>query len=237
MDESLLFGSVLRGLLGVRPKRSMRALRYITGTRGGLFGNPATLLTAAGLAWGVFDTLRQGTAAQGTQGGQFSPATAAPTAPGSAGSPVGSSDQTVVPPPIPGTPAASSQAVAPDVLRMIRLAISAAYADGVLNDHERAAIATQAQAAGAAEIVERELQAPQPLKDIVAGVTDPAQRATLYVLAFTILRADEQVSGAERIYLAQLANLLGLDPDTVASLEKDTGDRIDALGDQGQLGG
>ena len=45
------------------------------------------------------------------------------------------------------------------------------------------------------------------------------------------------MSGAERIYLAQLAHLLDLDPATVASLEKDTGDRIDALGDQGQLGG
>ena len=60
-------------------------------------------------------------------------------------------------------------------------------------------------------------------------MTDPAQRATLYVLAFTVLRADEQVTGAERIYLAQLAHLLGLDPATVQQLEKDTGERIDAL--------
>jgi uncharacterized membrane protein YebE (DUF533 family) len=119
----------------------------------------------------------------------------------------------------------------------VRLAISAAYADGTVSDKERAAITQQAQAAGSAEIVERELQYPRPLKSIVAGVTDQAQRATLYVLAFTIVRADEQVSGAERIYLAQLANLLGLDPDAVAALEKDTGERIDALGDQGQLGG
>jgi uncharacterized membrane protein YebE (DUF533 family) len=59
----------------------------------------------------------------------------------------------------------------------------------------------------------------------------------MYVLAFTVLRADEQLTGAERIYLAQLAHLLGLDPATVQRLEKDTGERIDALGDQGQLGG
>ena len=59
----------------------------------------------------------------------------------------------------------------------------------------------------------------------------------MYVLAFTILRADEQVTGSERIYLAQLANLLHLDRQTVDVLEKDTGDRIDALGDQGQPGG
>jgi uncharacterized membrane protein YebE (DUF533 family) len=77
----------------------------------------------------------------------------------------------------------------------------------------------------------------RPLAEIVAGVDEPAERATLYVLAYTVLRADEQVTGAERIYLAQLANLLGLDAATVARLETDTGQRIDALGDQGQLGG
>ena len=217
----------MRGLLGVRPKRSRRALRYIMGGRG-FFTNPATLLTAAGLAWGVFDTLKQ-TQSPGWVGASPAPAGAAP--------PSG-----VVPPPIPGsvTPAAAAPAAGPvsdDVLLLVRLAISAAYADGVVSDHERAAIMQQAQAAGAAEIVERELQYPRPLKEIVAGVTDQAQRATLYVLAFTVIRADEQVSGAERIYLAQLANLLGLDPGTVAALEKDTGERIDALGDQGQLGG
>ena len=78
---------------------------------------------------------------------------------------------------------------------------------------------------------------PRPLAEIVAGVTDPHERATLYVLAYTVLRADEHVTGAERIYLAQLANLLGLDAPTIAKLETDTGQRIDALGDQGQPGG
>ena len=217
MDENLLLGSVLRGLLGVRRKRAGRALRYITGGRGGLFSNPATLLTAAGLAWGVFDTLKQ-------NAGSAGPA-------GSGGSPV------MVPPPIPGPASGPGAPPSDDEIRMVRLAISAAYADGTLNEHERAAIVTHAQDAGASGIVDRELQAARPLKEIVAGVTDPGQRATLYVLAFTILRADEQLTGAERIYLAQLANLLGLDAQTVASLEKDTGERIDALGDQGQPGG
>jgi uncharacterized membrane protein YebE (DUF533 family) len=122
-------------------------------------------------------------------------------------------------------------------MRLVRLAVSAAGADGVMNEKERAAVLQQAQAAGVADVVERELQQRRPLAEIVAGVTDPTERATLYVLAFTVLRADEQVNGAERIYLAQLAHLLSLDPQTVQKLEKDTGERIDALGDQGQLGG
>ena len=33
-------------------------------------------------------------------------------------------------------------------------------------------------------------------------MTDPAVKKDLYVLAFAIVRADENVSGAERIYLA-----------------------------------
>jgi len=77
----------------------------------------------------------------------------------------------------------------------------------------------------------------RPLAEIVAGISDPAQRATLYVLAFTIVRADEQLTGSERIYLAQLAHLLGFDPAEAQQLEQDAGERIDALGDQGQLGG
>jgi uncharacterized membrane protein YebE (DUF533 family) len=124
-----------------------------------------------------------------------------------------------------------------DALRLVRLAISAASADGVMTEKERAVVLQQAQSAGVRDVVERELNHPRPLAEIVAGVTDQAERATLYVLAFTVLRADEQVTGAERIYLAQLAHLLTLDPATVQKLEKNAGERIEALGDQGQLGG
>ena len=53
----------------------------------------------------------------------------------------------------------------------------------------------------------------------------------LYILAFTIVRADESVSGAERIYLAQLAHRLGLDPAAVQALENDTSAKIDSQTD------
>jgi uncharacterized membrane protein YebE (DUF533 family) len=139
-------------------------------------------------------------------------------------------------PPLPGESAAAAEDDR-EALRVVRLAIAAANADGVMTEKERAAVLQQAQAAGVREVVERELSDPRPLAQIVAGVNDHGERATLYVLAFTILRADEQVTGAERIFLAQLAHLLNLDPATVQQLEKDTGERIDALGDQGQPGG
>ena len=111
---------------------------------------------------------------------------------------------------------------------MVRLAISAAYADGSVSDTERAAILDQAKTAGVGEIVEVEMQRPRPLAEIVSGVNDAAQRATLYVLAYTMVRGDEQPTGAERIYLAQLANLLGLDVATVQELEQKAAHRIDA---------
>ena len=96
-----------------------------------------------------------------------------------------------------------------------------------MSEAERAAIVEQAAASGASEVVAAELAQRRPLAEIVAGVADTAQRATLYVLAYTVLRADEQISGSERIYLAQLANLLGLSPQDVQRLEQGASERID----------
>jgi uncharacterized membrane protein YebE (DUF533 family) len=187
------------------------------------------MLTAAGLAWGVFETLQTGNAAStpgatpAADAGSFpSPASAAPA---------------TVPPPVPPvgagdtSAAVATTAYADDTMRIVRLAISAAHADGAMGDRERGAVVEEAKKAGVGDLIERELQSPRPLKEIVGGVTDPAAAATLYTLAFSIVRADEQVSGSERIYLAQLAHVLRLDPGQVQALEKGVADRIDAVGD------
>jgi uncharacterized membrane protein YebE (DUF533 family) len=135
-----------------------------------------------------------------------------------------------VPVPTPPLPNVSGEAatIPSDALRIVRLAIAAAHADGTLSDRDRTTIVEQARAAGAEHLVEQELANRSPLASIVTGITDPLQRATLYVLAFGIVRADESVSGAERIFLAQLANQLGLDPETVKKLEADAAKRIDS---------
>jgi len=214
MDEHMLLEGVLRGVFGGRGKRSRKALRYLTGRRGGSFVTPNTLLTAAGVAWGIFETL------QNQKAGQGSPVPAGTTGPS------GASTSTAGP--VPPLPDVGGAVVPVDALRMIRLAISAGSADGSLGEKERAAIGEQARAAGAGHLIEQELQQRRPLAGIVAGVSNPAERATLYVLAFGIIRADEAVSGAERIYLAQLAHLLGLDPETVTRLEHEASTRIDS---------
>jgi hypothetical protein len=266
MLPELLINGVLTGVLGGRRKRSRRALHFLTNGRGGgLWANPQTLLTAAGVAWGIFDTLQASpSASQGAGQPASGPNASQWWEPQAASAPSGPSDATQMrspvsvysdqdgmserrtpggPPPMPPTggaadrPSPQATASSDDTLRIVRLAISAAHADGAMNEQERAAIAEQLKKAGAGDLIERELASPLPLKEIVAGVTDPSTAATLYVLAFTILRADEQLTGAERIYLAQLAYLLHLERDTVDALEKDIGARIDAIGDPEHVGG
>ena len=84
-------------------------------------------------------------------------------------------------------------AVSPEVLRVLRLTLSAASADGVLSANERDAILAQARSVGAEAIVAPELEEPRLLAEIAGGVTDPRVREDLYTLAFSIVRADEQV--------------------------------------------
>jgi len=206
---------VLRGTLGRSGrKRARKATRFLTGNRG--FLSTSALIGMAGVAWGIYDTMKG--QAQGTV-----PAT--PTAP--------FPDTGSVPlpgaPPLPDIPpvAAAFDAALDPVARVIRLAVSAARADGTLSDQERALIMERAREAGLESAVEAELGQTRALADIVRGVTDPAMKKELYVLAFTIVRADETVSGAERIYLAQLAHQLGLDAASVTSLEAETSSRID----------
>ena len=222
MDPSDLVDGVLRSVLGGRRKRSRRALRFLgRGSRSvgrAAMTHPTALLTLAGLAWGIFDSLQNPSAAAPPPSPGGNPATP-PTGPGGAAS-------------TPPLPSAGGHAQPPgqmdDATRLIRLAVSAAQADGAMNEQERAAILAQARDAGVEPVVAAELGQTRPVAEIVAGVSDPAARATLYGLAFTVVRADEQVNGTERIYLASLAHLLGLDPPTVRTVEQGLETRIDA---------
>ena len=198
---------VLRGTLGRSGrKRARRATRFLTG-HGGFLGTSA-MIAAAGVAWGIYDTLKGQN--QGT-----------PMVPG-----VPAVPQV---PPVPTAALSGAIGAAIDPLaRIIQLAVSAAKADGQLTDQERAMIMDRAREAGLEAVVEGELSQTRQLADIVRGVADPAIKKDLYVLAFAIVRADEHVSGAERIYLAQLAHQLGLEPSAVQAIETETANKIDS---------
>lgn len=206
MDTSDILSIFLRGAMGSRGrKRARRALNFLGGHKG--FLTASTVLGAAGVAWGIYDSMQNR--------GETAPSAApAPTPAGTA----------VAPPPLP----TEDRGFPDEVLRVVRLAVSAARADGTLLPAERALILSHAREAGLDSVVEVELAAPRPLSEIVGGLTDQQRKRDLYVLAYTIVRADETVSGAERVYLAQLAHQLGLDPATVAKLESETGANIDA---------
>ncbi len=234
LDVEGLVGSVLRGVLGGKRKRSHGALRYLTNGQSSLL-NASTLLTVAGVAWGLWETAQRSSGSpSGPSGGGLAPAPS-PVSPGSGAvvpPPLPSNPTTPGPPPLPPTvtpplPAAVSTAP-PDVIRVLRLTLSAARADGTLAPHEREAILAQARAVGAEALVAPELDAPRPLSEIVAGAKDPRARQDLYTLAFTIVRADEQVSEVERTYLRELAQHLQLEPDIVAELEREAARRIGA---------
>jgi uncharacterized membrane protein YebE (DUF533 family) len=215
--SSILVRAVVDGVLSGGRKHSRKTRKYLGARSADIWSNPQTLLTAAGLAWGVYETL--GAAGpSGGHGGDVHPSTRPfPSAPPGAD-----------PPPLPRLEVEPDGPISAPALRLLRLAISAGNADGALSDRERTLILEQARAVDAEEVASRELGHPMSVRDIVADVSSTGDAATLYVLAFTILRADEQVTAPERVYLAQLAHLLQLDRATVDALERDTATRIDA---------
>ncbi len=233
LDVEGLVGSVLRGVLGGGRKKNRGALRYLTGGRSSLL-NASTLLAVAGVAWGLWETASKSAAATGTSSagssGGAPPSTPRPSASMPVVPPPLPSSAVIAPPPLPQSVAAplSTATVPPEVIRVLRLTLSAARADGTLAPHEREAILAQARAVGAESLVAPELDSPRPLSEIVAGATDARARQDLYTLAFTIVRADEQVSEVERGYLSELAQHLQLEPDIVAELEREAARRIGA---------
>jgi uncharacterized membrane protein YebE (DUF533 family) len=217
-----VLSTFLSGLLGGNGRKtSRRAQQFVTGESGLL--SASTLMAAAGVAWGVYDHLKS--SGSGGAGTSISSLLGMDTSSSLPLPAMGAS----TPPPLPATeraiPVSSLDA---NVARLILLAISAAGADGELVPQERAMILQHARAAGIESMVETELARPQPLSSITAGVEDETYRQDLYRLAFAIVRADETVNGAERIYLAQLANQLRLSPERVTRLEQDTASAIDA---------
>jgi len=236
MLGDLFLGSMIRSALGVRPKPSFGASRFLTGGMPGLgfgygprFGlgmNLGTLLGAAGIAWGAYEHFKDRTPSVMTtvEGGGFAASSAPPSASPAAPMPI-------VPPPLPSEAEPSDagpDATGPDALRrMVALTIAAARADGELGEEEYGRILESAREHGAEKLVQGELATKRTIQEIVAGATDPKFRADLYALAYGIVRADASVSPAERKWLRELAVALGLDSEAAAKIEQDTSDAID----------
>ncbi|TAJ01963.1 MAG: hypothetical protein EPO68_18445, partial [Planctomycetota bacterium] len=148
--------SLVNVALGMRGKRHKGASRYLTGGSHP-FLNANTLLGAAGLAVGLFETFRARQSAPapvhpGTTEVRTSAATASST---SASSPTAGTAPATQPPPIP--------AVDAGLTRLVRLTVSAARADGSLTAAERERCLTEARAGGVEDLMRAELDRQLPL--------------------------------------------------------------------------
>jgi uncharacterized membrane protein YebE (DUF533 family) len=221
----LLIGAALSS----RRKRHSHAFSYLTGAPsisrglgGGALRTAGVALGAAGLAYGAYQLLQSRRAGQRVTPGTTVVGGLPPEAP-DAGL------RAAEPPPLPGAATVADESrVSPDDLRMIRLTIAAARADGQLSDHERGTLLAGARQHGIEDVVRAEIERPAALAAIAGGVGDPIAREKLYQVAFGIVRADSNVTGSERVFLASLAAALGLDAAAVARLESESAGAIDA---------
>ena len=102
---------------------------------------------------------------------------------------------------------------------LLRAMITAAKADGNLDDKEKELITQQLaklNLGDSANLFLQELNNPVDIKAVAAGADSPAAAAEIYLISRAIVDLDND---QERNYMAQLAKELGLAPDLVAQLE------------------
>lgn len=208
-DAEKLLGKVLQEVMGSSKSHKKKKGSLLPGLTSG-----AGLMTAIGLGIGAYEILKEKKAPP-TPG----PAYGAPPPPPSAapnwGNPAPSPP--AAPPPIPmpvsaPPPAAEVSPSAQDLaLRLIRVMIAAAHADGTLDEEEEKVILARLKTVELSS-EERlffldELHQPKSIDELTAGITDPTIAKTLYMVAVTAIAID---SPGERAWLDQLAAALSL---------------------------
>jgi uncharacterized membrane protein YebE (DUF533 family) len=190
----------------------------------------AGLMTAIGLGVGAFEILKE---QQKTGASPAAGTTMPPPAPGQSSAPpppvpppVGQSQASPPPPPSQGAvddsvPKLDSEEIA---LRMIQVMIGAAHADGVLDDEEERAILDRLRGADLNNeekvFLLDELHQPKTVAQLTAGITDPSTAGVMYMIAVSAVKVDTE---AERAWLDSLGSALGLDRETMASIEEQGG--------------
>lgn len=225
-----MLGKMLSGVLG----SGMSAGKHGIGSSlTSQLASGAGLMTVIGLGVGAYEILK----------GQNTATTAAPPIP-PVQAPAGISIPPV--PPIPGqipavpapawtppaTPARPDSSFETDArpqveldgpalaFRMIQAMIAAAHADGCLDAEEEAKILEKLRKQGMSreekQVLLRELHAPRPIEQLVAGINDPAAAQMMYSIASLAIEIDTE---AERQWLDQLARALRISPTMQRFLE------------------
>lgn len=194
-DNPLAAGAIAAVLLGTG------AGRQVTGSVAKLGG----LAAIAGMAYQAYQQYQQGQQAPNQTAGQ--------------------PELLPAPTDTPFHPSQAPQGEDEFALTLVRGMISAAKADGHVDDEERAKIVGRLGLAGlgseAEAFLEQELRSPLNLDDLVASVKTEPQKVELYAASRMAVNADTR---AERGYLNLLAGRLGL-PDALV-------DQIDATVEQ-----
>jgi len=192
------------------------------------------LMTAIGLGVGAFEILKdqkeKSAAAQSAPPPPPGTPGAAPTPP----PPPGSNNTAPPPPPpgaastppVPGRQSAAGQPVQDLALRMIRVMIAAAHADGILDAAEEKAILDKMRGAelSAEEkmFLLDELHHPKTIAELTEGITDPATAKTMYMLAIAAIEIDTE---EERTWLNELGTSLSLSSEIMRFIEDQATDR------------
>ena len=197
--------------------------------------NPSSLIGLAGVAVAAYQIFKDHSSSQASAPRPVEPGTSVVDRSGRPLDTQGSGAHSTIVPPLPLLPPLPlvpplAQKVSDLPLRALRLMIAAARCDTQLGEEEMGRLASSAKDAGLENEMRAEWQSPRPLALILRGVSDAEQKRELYTLAFAILRADDEVNPAERVFLAQVASNLALTPEMTAKIERETALGIDQHG-------
>ncbi len=235
IDAERLLGKVLAGAMQGKVKKGKKRKRSSDNLVGSLVGGLASgkgLITAIGLGVGAYEILRQSSASAG--GGTPRPAAPPPPPPRPGVPPA-----TPMPPPLPSRNAAPIPPVPEPIaasgtvekrsnqeqelaIRLIRVMVAAAHADGRLDEQEEQRILEKLQEQGLSReerlFLLQELHAPKGIAELTAGLNGPMIAQTIYSLAVSTIVVD---TVEERQWLDQLAAALSLSPAMQQFIEQD----------------
>jgi len=225
-DVERLLGKMVGEVVGGSGKAS---------TMGGL-GAGSGLMTMIGLGVGAYEILKQQQGQKTQAGGMGQPPP--PPGAGSFGAgtppppPPGGMQTAPPPPPMPGgapatpppvasVPPVGSPGAAELAVRMIRVMVAAAHADGAMDAEEERAVLDRLRGAELTQeermFLLGELHQPRSLEELTAGISDPAVAKTMYMLAVAAIEIDTE---AERAWLNELARHLGISREMQSFIEE-----------------
>lgn len=231
INPEKLLGQLVGGMLGKQGKKGKKGRNDLMSS----LTSGAGLMTAIGLAVGAYEVLKD----KKTGGMAMPGASSSPPPP-----PLPSAGQAAFPPPpvppahhtstpsttagpvIPSASASESGELAAEEIarRMIQVMAAAANADGMMDEREEQAILDRLRGLDISQ-EERlylldELHHPKNVATLVAGISNPATARAMYTLACATIEIDTE---AERAWLDDLANGLGLSPAVQKFIEEQNG--------------